>query len=75
MAKPMLATLPVAFLILDLWPLNLWNTALVRALLLEELPLALLTVAAAVATIITKQTTGAMAALSEPALSLQPGAA
>ena len=65
MAKPMLVTLPVALLILDFWPLNRWNTASIRSLLLEKAPLALLAGVVAVATIITQQTAGAMATLGE----------
>ena len=65
MAKPILVTLPVALLILDFWPLKRFETASIRELVLEKVPLAVLAFVVAVATIVTQQTAGAMATMGE----------
>jgi tetratricopeptide (TPR) repeat protein len=65
MAKPILVTLPVALFLLDLWPLKRLGAHSVRELILEKVPLAVLAGIVAVATILTQQTAGAMATLSD----------
>jgi cytochrome c-type biogenesis protein CcmH/NrfG len=50
MSKPMLVTLPMVLLLLDYWPLQ--RRASIRNLLLEKIPLFLLSVASSIATMI-----------------------
>jgi 4-amino-4-deoxy-L-arabinose transferase-like glycosyltransferase len=73
MAKPMLVTLPVCLLILDFWPLRRTDSTPLRDLILEKIPLAVLSVAAAVVTIIGQKSVGAMATFND--LPLQQRAA
>jgi hypothetical protein len=55
MTKPMLVTLPVTLLLLDVWPLRRWShTATVR-LLVEKLPLLALAVASALVTLLVQR--------------------
>ena len=69
MSKPMVVTLPVALLLLDVWPLRRLNEgALTRAqtarrLLLEKLPLFALALATGVATFVVQHQVGAVAGL------------
>jgi tetratricopeptide (TPR) repeat protein len=62
MAKPMLVTLPFVLLLLDYWPLGrLFNPKFPTArLLLEKIPLIVLTAASSVVTFIVQQKSGAM---------------
>lgn len=71
MAKPMLVTLPFVLLLLDYWPLNRldlasgrWEPRYVR-LVLEKIPLLVLTVASSVLTYIGQQHAGKMMHLAE----------
>jgi tetratricopeptide (TPR) repeat protein len=69
MSKPMVVTLPVVFLLLDVWPLGRlspgtpggWLRA--RALVIEKLPLVALALATSVATVVIQHRVGAMAGL------------
>ena len=60
MAKPMVVTLPVALLLLDVWPLGRTNA---RSLILEKIPLLALAAVTSVATVIVQSQVGAMAGL------------
>jgi tetratricopeptide (TPR) repeat protein len=60
-AKPMLVTLPLLLLLLDIWPLGRWSSSWPR-LVLEKLPLVALAIAVGVATYLIQQRVGAMAA-------------
>ena len=68
MAKPMLVTLPLVFLLLDLWPLGRlsWPPRLrsLAPLVLEKLPLLALSAAASVVTVIAQHQTGAVQSLA-----------
>ena len=60
LAKPMVVTLPVVLLLLDVWPLRRpWSIALVW----EKLPLVLLAAAASALTVVAQRGAGAMASL------------
>jgi len=61
MAKPMLVTLPLLFLLLDYWPLARWrgNLASARSLVVEKLPLLLISLAFGVMTLWVHRFTGA----------------
>ncbi len=63
MAKPMLVTLPLVLLLLDVWPLRRLEDrdAAKRHLLLEKLPLLLLAVASSVVTFLVQRSGGAVA--------------
>jgi tetratricopeptide (TPR) repeat protein len=64
MAKPMLVTLPVTLLLLDVWPLGRLNAARGwGALILEKLPLVGLSVISTVVTFAAQQQVGAVAEL------------
>ncbi|MEX2016403.1 MAG: hypothetical protein WD873_07160, partial [Candidatus Hydrogenedentales bacterium] len=59
LAKPMAVTLPVLWLALDYWPLaRLHDQAQRRAALLEKIPLLVLSLAAAVATVVVQSNAG-----------------
>lgn len=64
LAKPMVVTLPVVLLLLDLWPLRRW-TASVRplSLLLEKLPLFALSLASVIMTLLAGSSQGAVSDL------------
>jgi hypothetical protein len=74
LAKPMLVTLPVLLLLVDVWPLNRLPSGdgrlrtLVR-LVVEKLPLFVLSGAAAAVTILAQRTAGAIAPLGTSPLS------
>lgn len=61
MAKPMLVTLPLLFLLLDYWPLARWRGSLAsaRSLVVEKLPLLLISLAFGVMTLWVHSDTGA----------------
>ena len=61
LAKPMLVTVPVVLLLVDLWPLR--RTEPLRALVLEKLPLAALALASCAVTLVAQQTAGAVSTL------------
>src|SRR5207247_2037540 len=50
MSKPMLVTVPIILLLLDYWPLGRWQTSTVTKLIVEKVPLLLLSAAVSVAT-------------------------
>jgi len=64
LAKPMLVTLPVLLLLLDVWPLGR-TTVSWRRRLLEKTPLVLVAIAGAVATVTVVGQTGGMLSLAE----------
>jgi len=59
MAKPMLVTLPFVLLLLDYWPLDRFQKSKTRRLILEKLPLFVLTAASSAVTYLVQKTTGA----------------
>ena len=66
LAKPMVATFPFVLLLLDVWPLNRWPMAhwdwsRVRRLLVEKLPLLVLSVVSLLATLQAQRQIGAVA--------------
>jgi protein O-mannosyl-transferase len=68
MAKPMVVTLPLILLLLDVWPLGRVSLSWHR-LVLEKTPMFALSAAAGVATIVVQQRVGALAAIT----SVTPG--
>src|SRR2546421_6704705 len=52
MAKPMLVTLPLILLLLDYWPLERFSRSSTARLLVEKIPLAILSIASAAATMV-----------------------
>lgn len=60
MSKPMLVTLPLLLLILDYWPFRRFGKTNWRLLLWEKVPLALMSAAACVVTIIAQKRGGAV---------------
>ena len=56
MAKPMLVTLPIVLLLLDYWPLERFSGSGAARLLLEKIPLGVLSIASAAATLIVQNT-------------------
>ncbi|MGD0597768.1 MAG: tetratricopeptide repeat protein [Sedimentisphaerales bacterium] len=64
LAKPMLVTLPFVLLLLDYWPLGRFSSPglSVKGLLLEKLPLLILSIASSVVTFIVQQHGGAVIA-------------
>ncbi len=79
MAKPMLVTLPLVLLLLDYWPLHRWTPGLPeekaasrvsgRRLLLEKVPLLILSGLCSAVTIFAQRASGALAPLGEVPLS------
>jgi protein O-mannosyl-transferase len=67
MAKPMLVTLPFVLLLLDYWPLDrLFNPkSSIKKLVLEKIPLIILSAASSVITFIAQQHGGAVAAINK----------
>jgi tetratricopeptide (TPR) repeat protein len=68
-AKPMAVTLPLLFLLLDYWPLERRRS--LRLLLLEKLPLALLSALSSIMTLIAQQKGGAVASTDAVAFPLR----
>ena len=60
MAKPMLVTLPATLLLLDVWPLR---RQLTRRLIVEKIPLAALSIASSVVTLVVQRQSGAVVRL------------
>jgi len=52
MSKPMLVTLPIILLLLDYWPLERFSRSSTARLLVEKIPLAILSIASAAATMV-----------------------
>src|SRR5262249_43040239 len=77
MSKPMLVTLPVVLLLLDVWPLGRLSsaasdrTAAIIALAIEKAPLFILAVAVAIATFIVQSQVGAVGTLEQLPLSFR----
>jgi len=73
MAKPMLVTLPLVFMLLDAWPLERLRgePARWRKLGIEKLPLLAVSVAASVVTYLVQQAGGAMAEIAQIPLKLR----
>jgi protein O-mannosyl-transferase len=64
MAKPMLVTVPLVLLLLDVWPLGrIADRSSVRGLLLEKIPLLALSVLSSIATFVAQKSGGAVMAL------------
>jgi len=61
MAKPMLVTLPFVLLLLDYWPLERFQQASIRLLVLEKIPLFALSALSCIATYIAQKQGGALA--------------
>ncbi len=55
MSKPMLVTLPAVLLLLDYWPLNRFEQSSALKLVLEKIPLFILSIGSAVATLIAQR--------------------
>jgi protein O-mannosyl-transferase len=62
MAKSMLVTLPVVFLLLDLWPLR--RATPLRRLIVEKLPLAAIAIVVGIVTLVAQRAGGAMSSLA-----------
>jgi tetratricopeptide (TPR) repeat protein len=73
MSKPMLVTLPVVLLLLDFWPLRRIQSSTIRGnlhLLLEKVPLMVLSVAVSVITFYAQGNSGAMEPLNLKSITL-----
>lgn len=70
MAKAMLVTLPVVFLLLDFWPLR---RKLTRGLLLEKLPLFAISAVAAIVALLAQQSGASIASLDAAPVTLRLG--
>lgn len=65
MTKPMLVTLPLVLLLIDFWPLNrLQATSKKASLIIEKIPLFMLSIASAIITFIAQRQGGAVSSLS-----------
>ena len=73
MAKPMAVTLPLVLLLLDVWPLA--RREPLRALVLEKLPLFVLSAASAVITVLAQAYGGAVSSLQQVPLGIRLGLA
>jgi Tfp pilus assembly protein PilF len=71
MSKPMLVTLPFVMLLVDFWPLQRFNTSGLARLLIEKIPLFLLSLLASIVTFIVQQKGGAMSTLTKIPLKLR----
>jgi len=69
MAKPMLVTLPFVLLLLDYWPLERFEPYALRSLLLEKIPLFVLSALSCIVTYGVQQNAGAVASSEGIALS------
>jgi tetratricopeptide (TPR) repeat protein len=56
MSKPMLVTLPIVLLLVDYWPLERFSRSNATRLLIEKIPLGILSLASAVVTLIVQNT-------------------
>jgi hypothetical protein len=63
MSKPVVVTLPLVLLLLDVWPLSRMSVTTAKRCILERLPLLALSLAASVLTYVGQQRAGAMIAL------------
>ena len=75
MSKPMVVTLPFLLLLLDVWPLRRWGPAsgwrAAFPLVVEKLPLILMTAAASLITVYAQRRAGAVQSLEDFPLSLR----
>jgi len=71
MSKPMLVTLPIALLLLDVWPLRRLGRTPIARLVGEKLPLFALAVAAGAVTLWAQAAEGAMKAIERPSFGLR----
>lgn len=71
MAKPMLVTLPFVLLLLDVWPLR--RTGSWRSLVVEKIPLILLSAASCVVTVLAQRSIGAVASLEYVSMGARAG--
>ncbi len=71
MAKPMLVTIPVIFLILDYWPLKRFDKVSPWHLVREKLPLLVISLTFGVLTILVQQRSGAVSSLADLPVSLR----
>lgn len=55
LSKPMMVTLPFLLLLLDFWPLQRWNVATAKRLVLEKIPLVVMSAAACVVSVIAER--------------------
>jgi protein O-mannosyl-transferase len=60
MSKPMVVTLPLVLLLLDLWPLQRWTPGRLKYLVLEKLPLLLLSLVGSIITLLVQSSAGAI---------------
>lgn len=65
MAKPMLVSLPLVLLLLDLWPLGRWQRSSAGRLVVEKLPLLGLALVSSALTLVAQQRTGAIGTLAD----------
>lgn len=63
LAKPMVVTLPFALLLLDVWPLNRLSRCAWRPLVVEKVPLIVLSVASSIVTFVVQREAGAVRTL------------
>jgi tetratricopeptide (TPR) repeat protein len=73
MAKPMLVTLPVLLLVLDVWPYAVFNRQSCWALIREKLPLLVPVTAVSAVTVIAQNSQGALATLHGTPLAIRIG--
>jgi tetratricopeptide (TPR) repeat protein len=64
MSKPTIVTLPFALLLFDYWPLRRWETVPFRRLLIEKVPLAMLSAASSIVTFLVQRHGGATVSLT-----------
>jgi protein O-mannosyl-transferase len=73
MSKPMIVTLPFVLLLLDFWPLQRWDTAPLRRLIIEKAPLFALAAIASVITFLVQKGAGAISSAAEVSFPLRIG--
>ena len=71
LAKPMVVTLPVALLLLDVWPLGRYPTERWPSLVLEKMPLAAIALASGVVAYLAQREAGAVSSLETYSLGLR----
>jgi tetratricopeptide (TPR) repeat protein len=64
MSKPTIVTLPFSLLLFDYWPLRRWETTTVRRLIVEKVPLVVLSGAASVVTFLVQRHGGATVSIA-----------
>jgi len=64
MSKPMLVSLPLIFIFLDFWPLRRMSQSRIAGLIIEKIPLLILSAAASVVALITQRSAEALTPLS-----------